>query len=186
MIKRKFYSIFQFETTWYSTIDIISSFQESHSELPGCITTPTVRNTWRLLCSNGHLDRSRWRSLWLDTSLQCINYLVTNDKTTFLFFNPRSLTDVFHAVRVLGGGKGGGGGGGMQLILPDVQWQWRTYICVLLNAQKNLRHCYLVNDSEFSNSSSGRITMKSRRWNLCEVCVGLFGLVFFLVWESYT
>ena len=33
----------------------------THPELSGCITTFTVRNIGcKLLCSNGHLDRSRW------------------------------------------------------------------------------------------------------------------------------
>ena len=32
----------------------------SHPELSGCITTLTVCNGCKLLCSNGHLDRSRW------------------------------------------------------------------------------------------------------------------------------
>ena len=42
--------------------------KKKNPELSGCITTlmPTVRNTGgcKLLCSNGHLDRSRWRALW--------------------------------------------------------------------------------------------------------------------------
>ena len=37
-----------------------------HPELSGCITTLSVCNTGgcKLLCNNGHLDRSRWPSLW--------------------------------------------------------------------------------------------------------------------------
>ena len=40
-----------------------STLAPTHPELSGCITTLTVRNTGgcELLCSNGHLDRSRWR-----------------------------------------------------------------------------------------------------------------------------
>ena len=55
-------------------------------ELSGCITTLTVRNTGgcKRLCSNGHLDRSRWQ--YSDVHYQFLSLVLLHSTLKFLCF----------------------------------------------------------------------------------------------------
>ena len=72
-----------------------------HLELSGCITTLTVRNGGcKLLCSNGHLDRSRWMSGLLKPPRVPILYIhsfrMAHD-TSFSFIDDmKSFYEMFH------------------------------------------------------------------------------------------